>query len=271
MAETLTYDPTPPAEVLSSIEADQAESLAIGEAMLAEQEGLLAGKYKDAAELERAYIELQKKLGGGSDEEEGEYEEGDDSEQEYEDNEYDEDTDEAVNLLSKLSEELEANGEFSEEVLNQIDQLSSRDLLDAYFRYQEKFGGEVQEQQSQAVQLTDAQVNQVKNSVGGEAAYQQLTSWAADNFTPEEIQAFDLVCESGNMSAINLALQALYYRYTDAMGYEGETLQGKPARSMDVFRSQAEVVNAMSDPRYDRDPAYRQDIIDKLSRSDIDF
>lgn len=270
MAETLTYDPTPPAEVLESIEADQAESLAIGEAMLAEQEGLLAGKYKDAAELEKAYIELQKKLGGGDEEDTGEYEDGDESEEEYEEYE-DDDNDEAVNLLSKLSEELETSGQFSEEVLNQIDQLSSRDLLDAYFRYQERYGSDTQTQQQQSVQLTDAQVNQVKNSVGGEAAYQQLTSWAAENFTPEEIQAFDSVCESGNMPAINLALQALYYRYTDAMGYEGETLQGKPARSMDVFRSQAEVVNAMSDPRYDRDPAYRQDIIEKLSRSDIDF
>jgi hypothetical protein len=73
------------------------------------------------------------------------------------------------------------------------------------------------------------------------------------------------------MAAINLALQALYYRYTDAVGFEGETLQGKPARSMDVFRSQAEVVRAMSDPRYERDPAYRQDIIEKLARSDVDF
>ena len=41
--------------------------------------------------------------------------------------------------------------------------------------------------------------------------------------------------------------------------------------SQDVFRSQAELVAAMSDARYDRDPAYRQDIIEKLDRSDLDF
>jgi hypothetical protein len=73
------------------------------------------------------------------------------------------------------------------------------------------------------------------------------------------------------MGAINLALQALYYRYTDAMGYEGQMIQGKPARSHDVFQSQAEVVRAMSDRRYDRDPAYRQEVVEKLGRSDLEF
>ena len=49
-------------------------------------------------------------------------------------------------------------------------------------------------------------------------------------------------------------------------------LSGKaPKTSGDVFRSQAEVVKAMSDPQYDMDPAYRQDILEKLDRSNIDF
>ena len=29
--------------------------------------------------------------------------------------------------------------------------------------------------------------------------------------------------------------------------------------------------NAMNDPRYDRDPAYRMDVLEKLDRSDVDF
>ena len=60
-------------------------------------------------------------------------------------------------------------------------------------------------------------------------------------------------------------------RYTDAVGFEGTTLQGKAATSQDVFRSQAELVAAMNDPRYDRDPAYRQDIYNKLDRSNLSF
>lgn len=265
MAETLTFDPTPPAEVMSSIEADQAESLAIGEAMMAEQEGLLAGKYKDAEALEQAYLELQKKLGKGDTDDDGEADYTEDEATEESEEDYE---DYAIDFLAEVDQEFTENGQLSEETLEKFSQMSSRELVDAYFRYQELNGGN---QRQTSVELSDAQINQVKNSVGGEAAYQQLTSWAADNFSPEEVEAFDSVVESGNMAAINLALQALYYRYTDAVGFEGETLQGKPARSMDVFRSQAEVVRAMSDPRYDRDPAYRQDIIDKLARSDVDF
>ena len=49
-------------------------------------------------------------------------------------------------------------------------------------------------------------------------------------------------------------------------------LTGKAAQnSRDGFRRQAEVVQAMSDPRYDRDPAYRQDLYDKLERSNVAF
>ena len=61
-------------------------------------------------------------------------------------------------------------------------------------------------------------------------------------------------------------------QYKEANGYEGRMLQGKPARtSGDVFRSQAQLVKAMSDPRYDNDPAYRADVIAKLDRSDLEF
>ena len=49
-------------------------------------------------------------------------------------------------------------------------------------------------------------------------------------------------------------------------------LQGKAADNRgDVFRSQAQLVQAMADPRYDNDPAYRQDVIAKLDRSDLQF
>jgi len=46
-------------------------------------------------------------------------------------------------------------------------------------------------------------------------------------------------------------------------------LSGKaPTNTKDVYRSQAELVAAMNDKRYDNDPAYRQDVIAKLERSD---
>ena len=64
MAETLTVDTTPQTETLpDNLTPDEQDSLAVGEKMVAEQEQLLAGKYKDAQELEKAYMELQSKLG----------------------------------------------------------------------------------------------------------------------------------------------------------------------------------------------------------------
>jgi hypothetical protein len=68
------------------------------------------------------------------------------------------------------------------------------------------------------------------------------------------------------------AVQALNARYQDSIGYDGEMLTGQaPRNASDGFRSQAELVAAMSDPRYDKDPAYRSDVADKLERSNINF
>ena len=70
MAETLSYDNTPETELLSE---EEQNSLEVGEKLVAEQEALLAGKYKNAEDLEAAYLSLQKKLG----QEEPDYEESD--------------------------------------------------------------------------------------------------------------------------------------------------------------------------------------------------
>ena len=60
---TLTYDPTPADQ--PEFSEEELDSLQRGEEMQGEEQQLLAGKYKDAEELEKAYIELQKKLGAG--------------------------------------------------------------------------------------------------------------------------------------------------------------------------------------------------------------
>jgi len=65
MAEVLTYDPSNDPQAIAAAEERDAESLAIGEQMEADQQELLAGKYKSAQDLEKAYMELQRKLGEG--------------------------------------------------------------------------------------------------------------------------------------------------------------------------------------------------------------
>ena len=104
-----------------------------------------------------------------------------------------------------------------------------------------------------------------------ENEYKKLMNWAGQNLEKNEIDAFDSLINTGNVDAIQLGVTAMKSKYENANGYEGRMLTGKAAKAEDVFRSQAQLVEAMRDPRYDRDPAYRQDVVARLERSDIDF
>ena len=267
MAETLSYDNTPETEVLS---AEEQNSLEVGEKLVAEQEQLLAGKYKSAEELENAYLSLQKKLGQTEEEEEVDYESSDEGYEEEEGS--DEEVSEyapAVNLINEASEEYYANdGQLSEETIESFSQMSSQDLVNAYLEIQ----ANNPQAPTQGVELSEAQVNSVQNACGGEANYNAVVDWAASNLTDEAINAFDSVVDSGNPMAISIAFKGLQNEYNEANGYEGRMLQGRAASSAgETFRSQAELVSAMGDPRYDTDEAYRDDVLRKLDNSDLQF
>ena len=263
MAINLTYDPSNDPETIDAEDQRDAESLEIGEQLAEQQEKLLAGKYKDAEELESAYIELQKKLGSNDDTEPAEETVEEEEEDPFKD-------DPAGQAVFQAAGEMNENGELTPETIATLEQMTAADFVDAMARLEPDDDG-VQDVQSESTGLTDSDINDIQTAVGGVEAYQQMTSWAQDNFTPQEIQAYDNALEAGDMNNINLALQALYYRYTDAVGAEGDMIQGKAAPAVDGFRSQAEVVRAMGDPRYENDPAYRQDVYDKLERSQIQF
>ena len=265
MSETYSYDNTPETEVLT---AEEQDSLQVGEQLVAEQEQLLAGKYKSTEDLEAAYLSLQKKL--GQEEDEVDYESTDEGYEEEEGSD-EEILDEApaVSLINEASEEYYANeGTLSEETIEKFSEMSSQDLVNAYLEIQ----ANNPQANPQGIEMSDAQVNSVMNAAGGEAQYNRIVEWAASNLDNRSIDAFDSVVDSGNPAAINIAFAGLQSRYNDANGYEGRMLQGKAADSRgDVYRSQAELVAAMGDPRYDSDPAYRADVIEKLDQSDLQF
>jgi hypothetical protein len=120
--------------------------------------------------------------------------------------------------------------------------------------------------------LSEAQAQELMDMVGGDKAYKSMLDWAGDNFSKEEVEMYDGVMESGNPNAIFFAVQALQARYNDAVGSDGQLLTGRGAQNTDdSFKSQAELVAAMSDPRYDRDPAYRADLMRRLENSDVEF
>jgi hypothetical protein len=253
---TLTYDPTDYQE--GEFTAEEQESLRIGEALEQEQQQLLAGKFKDAEDLEQAYIELQKKLGDPSQrnqqEEEPQAEEVEEPQGEVD-----------ASFLDQLWEE--SLNEYSDETLQQLQQMDPTDLAQMYLEFRSQI-----ENQEPVQTLGEADVEQLQGIVGGQEQYANMMGWAQQNLSDGEIEMYDAVMDRGDPLACFFAVQALAYRFQDASGVDGQLLTGTtPSSSQDVFRSQAELVRAMSDPRYDSDPAYRQDVAEKLERSNLGF
>tara|TARA_Y100000748_G_C15393926_1_gene448643 strand:+ start:171 stop:944 length:774 start_codon:yes stop_codon:yes gene_type:complete len=255
---TLTYDPTP-ADQPEFNEAEQ-EALQIGERQQVEEQNVYAGKFKDAEALEQAYIELQKKLGESKDE----VSPTDQGEESTSEEEEEVETSPTQLMLADASNEYEEKGELSSETLAKLSELSSSDLINAYL--------EAQGQEPPVDDLTPDEAASIYNAVGGKEEYTNLIEWASNSLPPAAVEAYNDVVASGKSAAIQLALSGIRAAYVDSNGFEGETLSGTAAvDKVDAFRSQAEVIAAMQDPRYDKDPAYRQDVFNKLDRSNLNY
>ena len=278
MAETLTFDNTTEQTSADNLTSEEQESLQLGEQIQEQEQDLLAGKYENAQQLEKAYIELQKKLGSEDKEdtsEENQSEESEESEEKEEsDNKFPEEMKPALETLKSATEEFQKTGKMSEETLDKFNEMSSKELMQVYFSmYDAAKDAGVNVGESPDFDLTESDVNKIQNSVGGESKYNQLLGWANENMAEASLKSFDRLIAKGDAGAIQMAIDGIKAQYDYANGYEGRMLTGKPPKggSDDVYRSQAEVVAAMSDPKYDIDPAYRQDVQEKLSRSDVQF
>ena len=300
MSETSTIRTAPETETQpQALTPDEQDSLAVGEALVTEQESLLAGKYKNAQELEKAYVELQKKLGGNSDAGVQESEETAEEEVAAEEtteeteasNDYNEDGSvnysqvtetygsEISNVMEKagvdpwaISKQFhESQGEYTPEMVKQLtDAGFSEQAVKSYFAGRAAEAGYTSG--AEVSDISETEIADVQSAVGGKETYANMMNWAAQNLTESAITAFDATMSSGTIDQIRLAVSGLQAQYENATGYDGQMLTGKaPKSSGDVFRSQAELVQAMSDQRYDNDPAYRQDVIAKLDRSDLEF
>ena len=261
MTEQLTYDPTP-ADAPEFSESEQ-EALEVAEKLGQEESELYAGKYENAEQLEQAYLELQKKLGSDDDDEA-------ETSTLNKEAEYDESVSAGVELITNASQEYFDNeGKLSSETMSKFTEMSSSELVEAYMAI--RANNPDVEGAAPTADLSDAEINQVYNAAGGEAEYDRLTEWATENLAENKLAAFNDIVDKGNAMSIQIAVAGLRSEYESQEGYEGRMLQGKAARATDAFRSQAEVVAAMNDPRYDRDEAYRRDVYDKLERSNVAF
>lgn len=284
MAITNTFDPQDGADT-SEREAAEARALEVGARLvdaqedaaqerfakasqLDENEARFAGKYKSAEELEKAYLELQRKLGekGATDDQEEVSEEPQEGEEEVSDadqaEEVDEDISDALQALVDASNEFNDGG-LSDDTIEKLAQLDSRTLVETWADYIKS-----QREQVQQAQLTEEQAASIRDAVGGAENYQEMLGWAAENLSPDEIAAYDGVMNGGDYGAMYWAAQGLKSRFASEAGYEGARYTGARAPKAEPgFRSQAELARAISDPRYKDDPAYRIDVQEKLARS----
>jgi len=241
MANTLQYDGSQPTEVVESLSAEEQDSLAIGESLQQERQNLLAGKYKSAEELERGYLELQKRMGEGQPNQQA--------------------TPDVSDQLAKAYESYTSDKNFDASAFENV---SKEDLIKAFFENSEEVP---QAEGNEGTDLSQAQVDNMMNSVGGKEQYQQIMNWAVQNLPQSDIEAFDAIIDSANPSSISMAVESMAKRYTEANGQDGNMIQGRSAKMTDSYRSQAEMIRDMNDPRYDSDPAYRNDVMTKLANS----
>ena len=170
MTEKLTYNPTP--ADAPEFSADEQNSLEVAEKLGQQESDLYAGKFENAQELENAYLELQRKLGSNDDDE------VEDTTLDEDEVDYDEATVAGIELITEASDEYYANeGQVSAETMQKFQEMSSSDLVNAYMAIQENNP----DQGGYSPDLTDAEMNSVYNSAGGEAEYNRLTASASDN------------------------------------------------------------------------------------------
>ena len=282
MATTNTFNPIDESAEAARKE-QEARALAEGERLIAAQEAAqeqtyedarkadqessrYAGKYKSAEELEKAYLELQKKLGERSQEDTAEEETseptGEVAEEETDEEETEEPS-EVYQALESASQEYEEGGELSEETLEKLSQLDSKELVEQWVQYVNSSKAD-----PEPGTMPQEDVDRIMGSVGGKDQYEQMIGWAADALAPDEIAAYDAVVSNGDPNSVYWAVQGLRSKYVESNGFEGTQVSGSRApRPEPGFRSQAELARAISDPRYRDDPAYRMDVEQKLSRS----
>jgi len=260
--QTLTMEPvtnTENAESVADLSNEEKDSLLIGEDMERKQDNLLAGKYKDAKELESAYVELQKKLGEKSEPVSEKPESKTETKEKAP-------KDTEPNLLDQLWEE-GTNNNLTKETFDKLSKMNPVDVAKLAMQQRQN-----SQNAPQSREFTEQDVQQIHGLVGGSDNYNNMLSWANQNVPEQEINMYDAVMELGNPLAAYFAVQALALKYQDASGRDGRMVTGKaPKQTADVFKSQAEMVKAMEDPRYNDDPAYREAILEKLERSNINF
>jgi hypothetical protein len=234
-------------------EALQADKDATLEAIAkeSEEQSLIDGKFKSQEDLLAAYKELEKKLHKPEEEQ---------TEEEAPQEEQPEELPQSEQSMQKAADVFKEKGELTPEVIEDLAKMDSKDLVKAYMDFYGK-------NQKQALQQNA--VEEIHGIAGGEQGYNDLMQWASTNLPEKDVMEFNKVAESNNATAIKFAVEALNNRFKNSEGYEGQLITGKSPTNdgLKPYRSHAELVRDIGNPLYHSDPAFRQDVEQRLARS----
>ena len=97
-----------------------------------------------------------------------------------------------------------------------------------------------------------------------------MMQWAKQNLNAQEIDAYNVTVNGRDIEQTKLAVMGLQARYSAAEGIEPNLVRGRSAgEAKGGYRSWAEVTTAMKDPRYQSDEAFRNDVQNKISNSQL--
>lgn len=210
----------------------------------------LAGKFASKEELEKAYLELEKKLGGGKKEEAPPVDPSNVDQSKAEEIAKDAGLD-----INQMQQWYAQNGQLSEEHYKALEKSGiPKEIVDQYIAGQE----------AQAEKYRDS----IISKVGGQDNFSAMAEWAKVNMSEQEIAAYNKATSSADMAVVENAVLGLAYRYQSAVGKDPKLLGGQTAGSSG-FQSVAQLTEAMKDPRYEKDPAYRKDVQNRLANSNI--
>lgn len=213
-----------------------------------ERPSWLPEKFQTAEDLAKAYGELEKKMSSGETTPEQSSEEMPTQEQ----------IEQQTGLsLDPYYEEYASQGSLTEESYKKLEAAGlNKELVDSYIAGQEA--------------LSNATVQSIYNVAGGEEQYKALTDWASKNLSDGEQKNFNDIMEKGSLEAATFAVKGLRAQYDAQFGIQPNLLKGQQTSTdNDVYRSTAEVIRAINDPKYQSDTAYRKTVEEKIKRSNV--
>jgi hypothetical protein len=159
--------------------------------------------------------------------------------------------------MNALTDEWAENGSLSDDSYEKLTKAGfPRELVDDYIRLKSGEASNV--------------VAEIKTSVGGDQAFADMVTWARTSWTAEQLRAYNEGVNSGDPAKMRLAVQALNADYRANSTTVPQLVSGGNGPvSTGGYRSQAEFLADIQNPKYREDPAFRKDVEARLAKSSI--